>query len=480
MKKRILLYNWIPFDEAEGKGGGVTIYVRNLISRMVRDDCFELFFLSSGRAYDMNQYRIFIEPTFNVFGGKVKSFQIVNSPVLAAANLSFPYPDISNDDEALKRVVGNFISEYGFDVIHFQNLEGLGIRVLELKEVFAETKFIYSVHNYYMVCPQVMLWQEGKGCCREEECGLCCVDCMPKDVHAFKVMLNQFVDARGEKNGRLLEVKRALGEYYAQKDAGIYEMGEEEKQRLGAEFKRFRRLNVEYVNRYMDTVLAVSKRTAEILIEKGVDAKKVCVDYIGTKAAELAEKKCRYPYHGGMFHICYIGYMRRMKGFYFLLESLEAMPESMSEKIFVTLAAAKTDEGAEARILKLQEKFAGVLYYDGYTHASLPKVLKGANLGIVPPLWEDNLPQAAIEMQAAGIPLLCSNVGGTKEIVKSEGFVFEAGDVCDFHRKLKKIMDTPDMTEAYWKKAPCLVTMEEHVRSLKKLYGCGEKTLCLK
>ena len=122
--------------------------MRNLLSCLAEDNEYEIYFLSSGRAYDLNQYRTFIEPTENVFGEKVKSFQVVNSPVLSAANLSFPYPHISNEDEILKSVVGKFISEYEFDVIHFQNLEGLGIKVLELKKDFPDTRFIYSIHNY--------------------------------------------------------------------------------------------------------------------------------------------------------------------------------------------------------------------------------------------------------------------------------------------------------------------------------------------
>ena len=173
---------------------------------------------------------------------------------------------------------------------------------------------------------------------------------------------------------------------------------------------------------------------------------------------------------GGIFHICYLGYMREMKGFYFLLDALEAMPESMSRKLSVTIAARKTDSDAEKRISDLEGKYAEVVFYDGYSHENLPEILKGVNLGIVPPLWEDNLPQVAIEMQAAGISVLCSNMGGAKEIVNSESFVFEAGNIPDFIHKLQRIMDDQTMVEDYWKNASHLTKMDEHIEELRKFY----------
>ena len=50
--KKILIYNWIPFDETENKGGGVTIYTKNLISCLIQQGKWKVYFLSSGRAYD--------------------------------------------------------------------------------------------------------------------------------------------------------------------------------------------------------------------------------------------------------------------------------------------------------------------------------------------------------------------------------------------------------------------------------------------
>ena len=49
---KLLYYNWIQFDNREGIGGGVNVYQKNLIEYLVNNTDDEVYFLSSGWAYD--------------------------------------------------------------------------------------------------------------------------------------------------------------------------------------------------------------------------------------------------------------------------------------------------------------------------------------------------------------------------------------------------------------------------------------------
>ena len=62
--------------------------------------------------------------------------------------------------------------------------------------------------------------------------------------------------------------------------------------------------------------------------------------------------------------------------------------------------------------------------------------MEDVNLGIVPPLWEDNLPQVAIEMISNGIPVLTSMNGGAKELNSHVMFRFHTEK--DLLEKIKK------------------------------------------
>lgn len=479
--KKILIYNWIQFDEKENKGGGVTVYTKSLIEALIHLGNWEVFFLSSGRAYNRRRKDTYIEKTDNCFGEKCNSFQIVNSPVLSPAHLSFPYPEDYLEDRSLKEVVKELLLGIGeMDVIHFQNLEGLSLSVLELKSDFPETKFIYSMHNYYPVCPQVMLWKNDMEDCSEKRCGDQCVLCMPKDVFKDKVIYNQQInydkEFLGEVEEKYLEERVKIEEHYAAlilsgKNVPAYE----KKAELAQNFKRFRTKNVLYINSYIDEVLAVSKRVMEIAVYFGIDFKKIKVSYIGSSAADEQKKACVYPYDGKLFHVCYLGYMRTMKGFYFLLDSLEKIPDDLALKISVTIAAKITDNDVRDRITRLRNKYAEVIVYEGYSREQLPFILENVQLGIVPPLWEDNLPQVAIEMKANGVAVLAGDLGGAKELTRSDQFVFEAGNQDDFINKLSDFVMHPEKIEQYWDDCPSLPTMKQHIESLMESYQavCG-------
>lgn len=474
--KRILIYNWIPFDETEGKGGGVTVYTNNLISYLIKQKEWDIYFLSSGGVYDINCSHTYIESTNNVFGGLCKSFQVVNSPVLASAKLNFPYAWTCYQDRSMKAVIGKFFRDVGgFEVVHFQNLEGLSLSVLELKAEFPETKFIYSLHNYYLFCPQVMLWKEDSELCEERECGLCCVACMPKDVHRRKVIFNQWLTFQ-RKKGKCTATLWRIFQGLVERGFSVYDkckagkVTQTQQKQLAETFQMFQKKNIEYVNKYVDDVLAVSKRVKELAVHYGIREKKVKVCYIGTEVADQQIGYNMYPYDGGIFHICYLGYMRKIKGFFFLIDALEHLPDIMAAKLKLTLAVKITDEKVMKRVLRLKERMHDIAIYDGYSHKELPRILEGVNLGIVPHLWEDNLPQVAIEMKAHGIPILVSHLGGAKELTLSDNFVFHAGNTEEFINKLRTFIEAPTLLDSYWDNAPGLTTMEMHVEDLMKYY----------
>lgn len=474
--KRIIIYNWIPFDEKENKGGGVTVYTRNLISYLIRQGMWEVCFLSSGRAYNYKRRDVYIEPTENLYGQECKSFQVVNSPVLSSARLSFPYPQDYLKDEKLLRVLRDFLNQIGgADVFHFQNFEGLSLQVMKLKEYFPTMKMIYSLHNYYLFCPQVMLWRGDRENCPMGKCGSGCLECMPRDVYKKKVIFNQNYNYWLDKGipawkQELWKKGKAIIEMAANVYFSHHAMGRKQKRGLGLYFTAFEEKNIEYVNRYMDQVIAVSRRVGEIAVARGIKEHKICVGYIGSAVAEGQRNESAWEYNGGILNIGYLGYMRKMKGFNFLLEALEQMDTDMAKRIGVLFAAPLTDQNAYDRILNLRKKMAEVRYFDGYTHEQLPEILQGVHLGIVPALWEDNLPQVAIEMKAHGVPVLSSHLGGARELTDSAKFVYQAGNREDFYSSLKQFLDCPGLLKDYWKSSRRLLTMGEHFKELEAIY----------
>ncbi len=477
---RILYYNWVQFDDVEKRGGGVTVYQYNLIDAI--KDLAEVFFLSSGISYSFDSKPRIVR-TKNCFGDKCNSFELINSPILSPAINAYRTIRQYLEDETILNLFVDFLNEYGpFDVVHFNNIEGLSINVLRFKEIFPDIKVFFSIHNYYLFCPQVNLWQDEKLNCQcnndYQKCCSCVPDSPPvglaKKRHILAYYLKKWHIMPGSFLFRSLFfiLPRMVGLYKKIKRRVLnQEEGKAFLENNGHEYKTFVEKNIEYVNKYVDTVLAVSERVREIAISHGLDKDKIITNYIGTKAAETQYGRCASDISSDVMKIAFFGYARRDKGFFFLLDALEQLPEKYTKTIDVLLCVGVKDPKIISDINNLKNRYHSVTFKNGYAHSEMESLLIGTHLGIIPVLWEDNLPQVAIEMVSCGVPILTSNLGGAKEIGRNNYFVFEAGNIDDFIDHLKELFDNRPLLESFWHTSMNLVNMSEHICKLVELYN---------
>lgn len=466
--RKILIYNWLPFDNPENAGGGVNVYCKNLVRELTKTN-YDVTFLSCGYKYSPFTTTPFIKET-TVSNSVIKTFEIINSPVMAPAYTMYNRVVDYYDDTTTVSLFEKFILDQGpFDIIHFQNLEGISPKVLSLKEKFNTTKFIFSIHNYLPICPLVQLFKNHKNIiCRNYENGNECTKCLCFDLN----------EARLYKNG----VKRYINDIYKTNliRKPVYllfktilckrsfrkfrQLGSEFDRSTPEQFSEFRTTFVSYINKYCDTVLAVSKRVKDILISYGMDKNKIHVSYIGTKVAEkqIGERRPTSP-----FCIAYLGQPRIDKGFFFFIDCLKKINKDIAQNINIVLAVKDINEKSVRSELK---SFNKVIVYNGYSHNQLQMILSPVHLGVIPVIWEDNLPQVAIEMVANGVPILCSDAGGASELCDSDIFKFKCNDNNEFISKLEMLYRDPNLLHEYWSHHNGLVTMTEHIKELKKFY----------
>jgi glycosyltransferase involved in cell wall biosynthesis len=243
-------------------------------------------------------------------------------------------------------------------------------------------------------------------------------------------------------------------------------------------YMAYRAANLRLVDEVFDQVLAVSERTRQVLIDHGLPASKVGVSYIGTSHhAAFAQARPRLR-AGDDLHLAFLGYMRADKGFYFLLESLFALPDDVARRLRITIAAPVWESYPIDRLKGVAHRFREVVVHDGYKQAGLPKLLADVDLGVIPVLWEDNLPQVAIEFVAHGVPILTSDRGGAQEIGRAPDFIFRAGSTRDFCAKLSNLATGVVPLARFWATPPRIFSMETHVQDLMRFYArpCGEVT----
>lgn len=184
---KILLYNWLPFDNPWGWGGGVTVYCKNVIDSFLKEyPNAQIYFLSSGFAYMATTTEVSYRKISNIFGERVHQFEIVNSPVPADQRNIYNNPLIALENEKLKKVFKQFLEQFGdFTAIHFNNIEGLSLDIFDLKKDFPNTKFIFSIHNYVPICVTGSYYMRHKHCnCNPNHTGEDCFACVHTDIES--------------------------------------------------------------------------------------------------------------------------------------------------------------------------------------------------------------------------------------------------------------------------------------------------------
>ncbi|HET9500952.1 MAG TPA: glycosyltransferase [Marmoricola sp.] len=523
---RFLLYNWVPFDDPERRGGGVRVYQKNLVDYLVHHTEHDVVAVASGLEHDIIDRSFRIEETQNEYPGRVRSFSIVNSPVMAPGQHAFGSPEVF--DESTLPHWHEFLGSLGpVDIVQFDTLEGIPIPFVRVHEVLPDAHVGVYLHNYYPVCPQVNLWKREAEHCADYHDGFDCASCLLHEVRPTEVLRAHQVSrvlrragvspegvtyklayrvygrlrANRERAGKLRRlVAQKVLDTPAPAHLANTNATEDMELRLpvpdpdhtlpvslktgsaaaaGDKFSFRREQAAALVNREADVILATSRRVAEVAGARGLDRAKTELAYIGTRVADEVDRSRRRHELAvpGELTMAYLGYMRRDKGFYFLVDALERTQDELLSRLRLVIGAKMADPQMERRLEALSGRMRDILHINGYEHDELPSLLRGVDVGLVPVQWEDNLPQVAIEMVANGLPLVTSNRGGAQELGGTNSdFVFEATNRADFMRVLSRLADGEVSLDDYWADAVELVNMDMHYRRLTDLYRSAGST----
>lgn len=484
---RVLYYNWADPLDPERRGGGVSVYQRNLMAALSAQPGIEVACLSSGLAHDLRPGA----PRIARQGpGR---YTLVNSGLIAPSHADFA-GSAQIAEPATEAAFAAFVDETGpWDVIHFNTLEGLPASVLALRARWPATRFVLSLHNYYPFCPQVNLWFDERETCTDDQGGAKCARCLPVVPQPRVVRMAYAVETAFARLGagpgtmlfdRAIRPTMGAGWRRLRRLRGLRRrapavpavpaapapvaLGDP-----GAAFRRRREVMTALINDHCDSVICVSDRVRQLACQHGLDPARMHVLHVGSAAAEAWAQTRAAPSFlraDGTLHAAYLGYMRRDKGFHFLMDALGALPADQARRLHLTVAARAGDGTAMAALEGLRPRLGSLTHVDGYTHAELPGLLAGVGLGLIPVLWEDNLPQVAIEMHARHIPLLTSDRGGARELGNCPALVFRAGDAGDFHRTLGRVLDGQVAPADYWAGAVAPVTLSAHLDVLLAFY----------
>jgi glycosyltransferase involved in cell wall biosynthesis len=476
---KVLMYHWTQDDFPKRRGGGIQVYQRDILPELLKFDGIQLTTLSSGSPdlYD------FFSPTTRIERLQssipcLERFGLINSPIPAPTAPYWGNPFSLRHPET-REMFFDFIEEHGFDVIHFNHLEGLPAEVLTIKPRLPNIKILFSMHDYYSLCPQVTFLYQGKELCDDGQLGKKCQSCLPVDPHTFSVprrradrLSDPIIGWVGlNPVGRLAKrIQKFFQKILIEKTKTDFHFTLPP----GEVFQNWHQI-VDLINEHVDYVLPVSDRVHQIAVRHGIKASLLRVLRLGKN--EALQFRNAPPHQGllvredGSLTLVYLGYMTIHKGFFFMLDAFERMPDELSQKINLVVAAkTPSDPSVLNRLMGLQSKLKSLTHFDGYTPDQLDKILVKDSIGLLCHFWEDTAPQTAWEMHCRRIPLLTSDLGGASELSGCRKMIYEHGNIQEFIERIRMILDGEITHEEYWKNSLTPIMVEEHCKRLVNYY----------
>ncbi len=232
--------------------------------------------------------------------------------------------------------------------------------------------------------------------------------------------------------------------------------------------------------RYAKTIIANSQYTRDLLaIREKIPAKKIAVIYNGVESQqefsdkELVEFREKYTLSDQDILVGCVSRLHREKGISFIPAIVQYVIKLKPQVKFILIGDGPEKNKIAAAIdrLKLSEhvRFTG-FYPEAARVNSIFNVFFLASL-------EESFPQALLEALAAGVPAVCTDVGGVKELItpRETGLLVKPKDPQALAEAIIWLLDHPQEAQAMGDKAKILVQnnfqLAAKVKQLRDLYG---------
>lgn len=143
--------------------------------------------------------------------------------------------------------------------------------------------------------------------------------------------------------------------------------------------------------------------------------------------------------------ICFIGRLTRQKNLFALLEALEGLPYTLS-----IIGSGEQEEQLKDFADKNEVK---VSFLGNIPNDKLPEILNQHEIFILPSLWE-GMPKALLEAMACGVPVIGTNMNGTKEVIEhgKNGILCET-DPASIREAIRTLMEDEELRQKLGKNA---------------------------
>lgn len=175
----------------------------------------------------------------------------------------------------------------------------------------------------------------------------------------------------------------------------------------------------------------------------------------------------------------FIGSLLPHKGLHVFLEAMRQLPSESCLAVRIYGSSPDGESWYANTLHTLAQHDKRITFCGTFENEKLPAVLDEIDALVIPSLWHENMPLVSLSAQAAGCPLIASNIGGLSDIVKhgENGLLFTPGAVSELAQLLSHLLSDRDLLTKLSSAALSPLWIDQHVDELELEYkkACGER-----
>jgi glycosyltransferase involved in cell wall biosynthesis len=362
--------------------------------------------------------------------------------------------EVGFDNRLAAEYFVKMLTFYRPNIVHFFHLNRLGTGLI-LKAVDAGVPAFFTPTDFWAICPTAQLvYCDGQLCAGPSQ-------------RAGNCLIHFLTNTLGQTAGKLTKrLPISLGDFlvWLVRDGllstfpYVHEV---------VAMSRRLTLNVNRLNQ-LRRIVVPNRMMEELMLKYGVEPARLVRSAYGIDINEgkrFPRSVPRVPLRVG-----FIGTLAPHKGCHLLIEAFRLLPAGDA-----TLNIYGRESDFPNYAMQLRELADGnraIGFFGVFPNSQIGLVLDDLDVLVVPSIWNENTPLVIYSAQAAGCPVVASNVSGISEVITNNvnGLLLEPGSVEALSGCLLQLVRTPELLTRLSALSSCPKSTSEYVDELLAIW----------
>lgn len=388
--------------------------------------------------------------SYNYDGIPVQRFLHDSAPMGEQLNVA----EAEFNNRFFARWFRGYLERFRPDIVHFFHLGLLSASAIDVCHELA-IPMVMTPTDFWLICPNNQLRLPDNSLCRGPDRDS--VNCMKHAVstnqsshvaRVFNRLPNRMVAAM------ISGINRG-----AFSGAWFSPLVQALSQRAGFLRERMNKL---------DRVIMPTRLMQELLIEHGLNPDRAVFSRFGIAPVRPEARK---PDAEGKLRIGFVGGLSEHKGAHLLISAVRLQSEAVPLELKIY---GRTDLNPtyHQRLLQLAGDDRRIRFCGTFPNEQIGRVFAELDVLVVPSVWYENTPLVIYSAQAAGCPVIATNLGGMAEVVEHErnGLLFESRDVAGLASAIGRLAHDRPLLQKLSANAVSPKSISDYVAELKIIY----------